>query len=120
MSDKTWHDQLPQEFVERLQCGSVFHTHVDVALVWNRCIIFSVMFLLNEGLGVRRMLKFANDHKGKYTIPEQVEMLMMDIDCAPTWVWTRYVNHRYVGQFAHYRNYKVVGDSGASRFDLVL
>lgn len=127
MVDKLWAEQLPDEFRKSLMCGSVFHTHVFVEKHNEKCLLFHVQFRLVEGTGPQFSLYFANNHEnGTVNIPSQVELLMMDIDCAPTWPWhyvpvsSRNCREEYIGEFAHYNNYKCVGDSGASRFPVTL
>lgn len=41
----------------------------------------------------------------KTSIPEQVELLLLEIECLPTWFWHQ-ANGRYYGQFAHKTNHK--------------
>ena len=122
MADKTWAEQLPKRFRETLSCGGVFHVHVHVPLLRGHCLIFTVEFILAEGTGERFSLNFAN-HPEDGSIPTQVELLLMDIDCAPTWSWhLNFVNSgggMYIGEFAHYSNYKCVSDSRADQCSIV-
>ena len=122
MSDKTWVDQIPTHFLKEMLSGSVFHVYVTVEIYNNRCLLYHVMFTLNEGLGESVTLQFPNDtNNGILSIPEQVELLMMDVSCALTWNWTaNKLQADYVGEFAHQRNRKCISESNASQFAPIL
>ena len=119
MLDKTWAEQLPKEFLERMTCGRVFHVHIRPELYSGKCLLFKTDFRLEEGNGERFRLYFAN-HPEEGSIPSQMELLLMDINCAPTWSWHQHQNGMYVGEFAHCQNYKCMDDSLADHFPIIL
>ena len=122
MSNANWVNLLPKGFVEALTCGSVFHVNVVLEMMNKRCWAIHVWFLLDEGRGRGQVITITNDSQSeKLSVPEQLELMLMDIDCAPTWRWTDNAPfYDYCGEFAHYRNLKCVKDSGASRFTPII
>ena len=116
-----WAEQIPSYFLKKLVCGSVFHVHVTLHQVEDRCLAYRTTFILDEGLG--EYFSFVRSNKteeGTLSIPAQVELLLMDLGCAPTWLWQFDGRFRYVCEFAKETNPKVVKDSGAYDFQPIL
>ena len=111
-----WMAQLEEFFLSRMSCGSVFHVTPRIYTFGkeNR-VVLEIEIRLNEGTGLSRFVYV--DRDVTTTIPAQVELLMMDIECAPTWRWSANpYDTTYHGEFAHRMNHKVVSDSGAYNF----
>lgn len=110
-----------EEKARELTNGGVFIVYVRPFFnKQRRCLYYKVTFVLEEGWGERYSLYWVND--GKNSIPVQVELKLMEIDCLPSWGW--YWDGRdYVGQFAHERNRKTKGNFSAensSIFQVIL
>ena len=116
-----WTEQIPSYFLKKLVGGSVFHVHVLLHQIDDRCLAYTITFILDEGLGEYFSLVRANRTEGgMLSIPTQVELLLMDLGCAPTWLWQFDGVLRYVCEFAKETNHKVVKDSGAYDFKPIL
>lgn len=102
-----------------LTCGSVFHVHAYALRkdAKSRTMLIQLYLIANEGRGNEYFMLLANNQRE--SIPTQVELMLMDIGCEPTWGWS-YGNGRYHGEFAISRNHKVVDDSGAAAFPVVM
>ena len=100
--------------------GGVFHVYArPMFMPAGRCLTIRVKLIAQEGLGQEYDFLLANNQVDN--IPTQVELALMDLDCAPTWYWDiSFSGAAYQGQFARSRNHKVVSDSGAYRFEKVL
>lgn len=109
-------DLLETELVN----GGVFHVHArPMFMPGGRCLTIRVALITEEGNGKRYEFLLANNQTEN--IPTQVELMLMDLDCAPTWAWdVSFSGGAYQGQFARSRNHKVVSDSGCYRFEKVL
>ena len=103
-----------------LTSGRVFHVHVrPMFMPAGRCLTMRVALITEEGTGKRYEILMANNQVDN--IPTQVELALMDLDCAPTWFWDMsFSGNAYQGQFARSRNHKVVDDSGCYRFEKIL
>ena len=103
-----------------LMNGGVFHVHArPMFMPGGRCLTIRVALITEEGNGKRYEFLLANNQTEN--IPTQVELMLMDLDCAPTWAWdVSFSGGAYQGQFARSRNHKVVSDSGCYRFEKVL
>lgn len=89
--------------------GAVFHVAVE-----DRGSVLWVYLTANEGRGKRYRLILSRDWST--SIPAQVELALMDIECAPTWVWGLASDRSYRCEFAHVTNPECLDDSGADRF----
>lgn len=83
-----------------------------------RCMTVNLMLIAQEGYGASFSITLANNQTE--SIPAQVELFLMDIDCVPTWRWSQDNKGSYHGQFANSRSMKAVRYSGAYNFPVTL
>ena len=105
-----------KEKKEKLANGGVFIVYArPVFNRQKRCLYYKATFVLEEGRGEAYSLNWLNDCEN--SIPVQVELKLMEIDCLPSWNWY-WDGYEYVGQFAHERNYKTKGNFSAENSPL--
>ena len=111
---------LSDLFQTELTSGSVFSVYArPMSMPGGRCLTIRVRMTADEGAGRCFEILLANNQEDN--IPTQVELMLMDLDCAATWMWDiSFSQEAYQCQFARSRNPKTVGDSGAYRFEKVL
>lgn len=84
--------------------GSVFSVEVTPIFNRQRSVRTAKLRLIEkEGHGDVWEHIFVNDQKTP--LPVQAEVLLMEINCLPTWFWNQ-ANGSYHGQFALYSNHK--------------
>lgn len=64
----------------------------------------NVELIEQEGLGDIWQHIILNDQK--ISVPEQVELMLLELECLPTWFWHE-ANGAYHGQFAYKTNHKI-------------
>lgn len=64
----------------------------------------AVKVIEEEGIGEVHYFRIPWDHA--ISIPENVELFMMEFDCLPSWSWYENSCGEFEGQFAHYKNRK--------------
>lgn len=74
------------------------------------CDYLDVDLVTQEGYGESFRHVILNDRK--HSIPVQIELWLMEINCLPTWAWY-WDGREYVGQFANEHNYKTHGNFSA-------
>ena len=102
-----------------LTSGSVFHVEAYPLRknAKSRTMLIQLSLIASEGRGNEYFMLLANNQRE--SIPAQVELMLMDLGCEPTWRWT-YNSGHYHGEFAISRNWKVVSNSGAEEFPVVM
>lgn len=89
--------------------GSVFH-----AIVWESVTGVACELIGEEGLAWDSYYGFLANPEGLHPAIV-VELVLMDVECIPTWIWNARPFKRYEGQFARIGNRKEVSDSGVYR-----
>ena len=97
--------------------GSVFsvEAHSIRRYVNTRTVAIKVMLRCFYDFDSAYFFILANNQRE--SIPTQVELKLMELECAPTWCWT-YKNGVYTSEFANIRNRKVISDSGSYSFPI--
>lgn len=118
--DGPWTDQLTKVFIDRMTCGSVFAVRARLFKLSNDNFTgIEIKIRPDEGNGPVRFIYIERD--STVSVPVQVELMFMDIECAPTWHWGAAYNMLvYYAEFANKRNLKVVKDSGADRYPVAV
>lgn len=100
--------------------GSVFHVIArPMFMPTKKCLTIRLILKANEGRGDIYTILIPNNQTD--SVPVQAELFLMDLDCLPTWGWHRaYKMEEYIGEFGRSRSHKVVSDSQAYDFEVVL
>lgn len=100
-----------------LTWGMVFSVTAKPFFDWKgNCTYFELCLIEDEGYGT--LYELTVPYNQVDSIPVQVELLLMELNCAPTWFW-HYTNAEYHCQFANATNKKCVDDAGAHKFPVL-